>query len=266
MAAKVAAAVVAVTVAVGATVIVINTTGDDPPVASQEPPPAASQDSLSVTTVTEQASYDVHIDVSAQVVKVSGVGNAATVNESLRAPVDARVRELRDDLGGIRGMLEDSDDERWDDPVTIFTYAKVLLQNADYLSVRYENEPHTGLISNSSWQSYDTVTVDLRTGKALTREQIYRPGSVGALRDAFFAHSSDRLCESTSFSDYEFRLTEDNLGDEVTVAFARDHASFTIELPAFNRANACGVRIVDIPYEDLTEVLDPTLVRGLTSG
>jgi eukaryotic-like serine/threonine-protein kinase len=259
VAAKVAAAVVAVTVAVGATVIVINTTGDDPP--------AASQESLSVDTVTEQASYDVNIDVSAQVVQVSGVGNATTVNESLRAPFDARVRELRDDFGGIRGMMKDGDDERWDDPVTIRTKATVLLRNADYLSVRYENTPDAGAISNSgTWISYDTVTVDLRTGKALTRDQIYRPNSVGTLRDVFFAHSSDRLCESTSFADYEFVLTEDNLGDEVTVAFTRDHASFTIELWAFNRATACGVRIVDIPYEDLADVLDPTLVRGLTGG
>jgi eukaryotic-like serine/threonine-protein kinase len=257
VAAKIAATVIAVAVvATAAVVIVTTTTGDDPP--------AAAQEALSVSTRTEQASYDVNVDVSAQVVQVSGVGNAAALNEALRGPVDARVRELRDSFSATRQLLRESDDERWDTPVTIGITATVLLQNANYVSVRYDNLPASDLLSNSSWQSYDAVTVDLRTGKALTRDQIYRPGAPDALVEALLANSPNELCDYEGAE--EITLTEDNLGDVVTVAFTRDHATFTIELPLLGRANACGIPTLDIPYADLADVLDPTLVQGLTTG
>jgi len=260
VAAKIAAAVVAVAVVTGATVIVINTTGDDPP--------AVTQEALSVNTVTEQASYPVRVDVSTQVVQVSGVANAAALNEALRAPVAARIGSLRHDIGLIRDDMRESGDDRWNAPTDIKVTATVLLRNSSYVSVRYDNQPNVGSISNSSWQSYDTVTVDVRTGKALTREQIFRPGAPDALLEAMLAHSPDRLCEDgdVSVGGPGLVLVEDNLGNEVTVAFARDHASFTIELPSFGRMSACGIRTVDIPYADLTNVLDATLVRGLTAG
>lgn len=260
VAAKIAAAVVAVAVVTGATVIVVNTTGDDPP--------AVTQEALSVNTVTEQASYPVRVDVSTQVVQVSGVANAAALNEALRAPVAARIGSLRHDIGLIRDDMRESGDDRWNAPTDIKVTATVLLRNSSYVSVRYDNQPNVGSISNSSWQSYDTVTVDVRTGKALTREQIFRPGAPDALLEALLAHSPDRLCEDgdVNVGGAGLVFVEDNLGKEVTVAFARDHASFTIELPAFGRTNACGIRTVDIPYPDLTDVLDATLVRGLTAG
>jgi serine/threonine-protein kinase len=258
VAAKVAALVVGAAVVVGATVIIVNTAVDDPP--------AVAQEALSVSTVTERASYPVNVDVTTQIVQTSGVGAAAALNEALRAPVDARVREVRDALDGVRAGMRDSDDERWDDPATIEVTATVLLQSANHLSVRYDNEPDASLISNSPWQSYDTVTVDLRTGKALTFGQIYRPGAAGALADVFEVSAPDKLCEDVSTGGTALALSEENLGSEVLVAFTRDHASFTVELPRLGRANACGIPIIDIPYADLADVLDPTLARDLTSG
>lgn len=257
VAAKIAAVVVAAAVVVGATVIIVNTTGDDPPVVAQQ---------LSVNTVTEQASYPVNVDVSAQIVQTSGVGNAAALNEALRAPVDARVRQIRDALDAVRAGMRDSDDERWDDPATITITATVLLQSTNYLSVRYDNDPDSSLISNSPWQSFDTVTVDLRTGKALTTGQIYRPDAAGALATVFETSAPDKLCEDISTGGTDLALTDENLGREVLVAFSRDHASFTVELPLLGRANACGIPVIDIPYADLADVLDPTLVRDLTAG
>ncbi|HEX6357079.1 serine/threonine-protein kinase [Actinophytocola sp.] len=256
--AKIAAAVIGAAVVVSAAVIVITTTGEDPP--------AVAQESLSVSTRTERASYQLNVAVTAELVEVSGVGNAAALNDALRGPVDARIRELRDGFAGVRQMMRDSDDERWDDPVTITVRATVLLRNANYLSVRYENLPDASLISNSSWQSFDAVTVDLRTGEALPPSRVFRPGAPKALADVLLAHSPDRLCADLSTPAGEFVLTEDDLGDAVTVAFTPDHASFTVELPAFNRANACGIQTVDVPYADLADVLDPTLVKELTNG
>jgi serine/threonine-protein kinase len=258
VAAKVAAVVVGAAVVVSATVIVVTTTGDDPP--------AVTQEALSVSTRAEQASYQTNVSVTAELVQVSGAGNAAALNEALRAPVDARIRELRDEFAGIRQMMRDNDDERWDDEVDVIVRATVLLRNSNYLSVRYENLPDVSRISNSWWQSFDTVTVDLRTGEALTRDRLFRPGAPDALARVLLAHSTDNLCADIDPGAGEFVLAEDDLGDAVTVAFTPDHASFTIELPAFDRSNACGIRTVDVPYADLTEVLDPTLVRELTSG
>jgi serine/threonine-protein kinase len=259
LAAKVAAAIVGVAVVAGGAVVVINTIGDDPP--------AASQEAFAVVTKDEKVEYPVNLTFDAQVVEVTGVANSDALNAALRAPLDARVDSLREDLNGIRDLLqEDPDDERWDDPVTIKVSAAVLLANADYVSVRYYNEPNAGAISNSSWQSYDTVTVDRRTGKALAPTRIYRPGTLDRLADTLLASSADRLCADNAIDSDELDLAEANLGTDLTVAFTREHATFTVDLPAFGRINACGIRVVDVPYADLTEILDPALVTGLTAG
>jgi hypothetical protein len=180
--------------------------------------------------------------------------------------VDARIRSLRGDIDGIRQMMRSSDDDRWDDSATVAVTATVLLRNANFVSVRYHTQPNLGQLSDSPWESYDTVTVDLRTGKALPLNRIFLPDSVDRLAGQLLGHTDDRLCTDFSQGGGTLDLTEENLGKEVTVAFTPDHATFTVALPAFGRANACGTQVVDIPYADLTEVLDPTLVRELTGG
>ncbi|MFC4853253.1 hypothetical protein [Actinophytocola glycyrrhizae] len=218
-----------------------------------------------MTTATEQASHPVNVAVSAQVVRVSGPRNAEAVNEALRAPVDARLRAVRDDIAAVRARLRD-DDERWDDPASITITANALVQGTDFVSVRYDNQPDTSLITNSSWQSFDSVTVDVRTGEALTPDEIYRPGAAGELADRWLDEEAIAGCPDISTGSARVDLTEENLGREVTVAFARDHASFTVELPRLGRANACGIPTVDLPYDELSEVLDPVLVADLTTG
>ncbi|MFI7678790.1 serine/threonine-protein kinase [Actinophytocola sp. NPDC049390] len=258
VAAKVAAAVVGAAVVVGATVIVVNTTGDDPPAA--EP--------FAVSVRTEQASYPVNLDTSTQIVQVSGTPNADAVNAALRAPADAQIREVRDNIEGLRSTLRDAGDERWDAQVDVDVEATVLMQGTDYVSVRYANLPDTGLMTTSSatWQDYDTVTVDVRTGKAVTTDEIFRPDAAGHLADLLLAQESLPQCPDIATGDARIDLTEENLGREVQVAFTRDHASFTVFLPRLGRANACGVPTVDMPYDELTEVLDPAFVDKLTAG
>jgi eukaryotic-like serine/threonine-protein kinase len=261
VAAKIAAAVIGVAVVAGAAVIVVETTSD--------PPPAATQEALTVSTRTEQASYQVNVNVSTQVVQVSGVSNADAVNAALRGPVDARVRELRDYVGGVRDMMRGDGDEHWDDPTGIKITAKVLLQTADYLSVRYDNEPDlsaiNGVANNENTPNNGAVTVDLRTGQALTPAQIYQPDTLDALADALVA--TGKMCESASLDPSpDLPLTEKNLGNQVKVAFTRDHAWFAVDLINLGRANACGNATVEIPYADLVNVLNPTLVQALTNG
>jgi eukaryotic-like serine/threonine-protein kinase len=258
LAAKVAAAVVGAAVVVGATVIVVNTTGDDPA------PPA---EPFAVSVRTEQASYEVNLDVSAQVVEVSGAQRAEELNEALRAPVDAAVREVRDGVAAIRQDMREIGDERWDDPASIEVAADVLLQNENYVSVRYDSQPDMGQLSDSSWQAYDTVTVDLSTGKALTAAEMFQPDGAGMLANQWMAEDSITGCPDMQTGATRLDLTEENIGEEVLVAFAPDHASFTVKLSDFGfRATACGTQIVDMPYDELTDVLDPAFVDKLTEG
>jgi serine/threonine-protein kinase len=257
VAAKVAAAVVGVAVVAGAAVIVINTT---------DGPPAASQEAFAVDTRTETASYQTNVAVSAQIVQVSGSPVAESLNAALRAPVDDQVTMVRKSVDSIRDDMREYGDDRWDDPVTIEVKATVLLRNADYVSVRYDNQPRLGSLSDSSWQSYDTVTVDVRTGKALTVDQIFQPDGAAALSDALNENYPDELCSTISTGDTSIDIPKDALGKYVLVAFTREGAEFTIELSVFDRATACGIPTFELPYESLTEVLRPELVRGLTDG
>jgi serine/threonine-protein kinase len=256
MAAKVAAAIVGVAVVAGGAVVVLNTVGDDPP-----------QEAFAVTTRTETASYPVNMAVSAQLVRVTGTPVADAVNAALRAPVDAEIREVRDGVDTIREDLRGAGDERWDDPATIAVTATVLSQNATYLSVRYDSQPALGELTNSSWQSYEAVTVDLRSGTALTTDELLQPNGPQELADVLVDEAPDKICpDLTTGSGRLDELSEKSFDEYVTVGFTRDHASFTIEQSGFGRMTACGITVIDLPYAELGEVLDPALVRGLAAG
>jgi hypothetical protein len=133
--------------------------------------------------------------------------------------------------------------------------------------VRYDSRPDLGVLTNSSWQSYGTVTVDLTTGEALAAEDVFQPGGIDALADLWTEEESITGCPDYWTGATRLDLTRENIGRDVLVAFAADHASFTVELSAFgSRATACGTQVVDMPYDELTDVLDPALVDGLTRG
>ncbi|WP_459706984.1 serine/threonine-protein kinase [Actinophytocola sp. KF-1] len=256
VAAKVAAAVVGAAVVAGATVIVVNTTGGD------DPPPA---EPFAVSVSTEQASYE-HMDVSAQVVTVSGSPRADALNEALRAPVDAAVREVRDGVAAIRQDMRETGDDRWDDPASIAVTADVLLRTDHYVSVRYDSRPDLGVLTNSSWQSYGTVTVDLDTGKALTADEVFQPDGADWLAALWLREEPIAACTDPLTGQSRLPLKQEDLGTDVLVAFTRDHASFTVDMAALGRATACGTPVVDMPYDELTDVLDPALVDKLTGG
>jgi serine/threonine-protein kinase len=258
VAAKIAAAVIGIAVVAGGTVIAVNAADD---------PPEISQEILVVEMPTETASYPTNFAVSAQVVRVSGSEHAAELSAALRAPVDGAVRYLRDGVDAIRTDMRNSSDDRWDDPVSVAVKGQVLLHNAKYLSVRYDTQPDLGQLTDSSWQTYATVTVDLRNGKALTTEDTFQPDAAGRLADVLVEKVPDKLCEDLLTGSVRLDdLAESNFGKEMTVAFTPDHASFTFDLAAFGRTTACGTPVVDLPYDELTGVLDPTLVAGLTAG
>jgi hypothetical protein len=249
VAAKVAAVVLAVAVVVGAVVVITNTVGDETPAAA-----------LAVDVRTARASYDVNLDVTADIVQVSGHPDPAIeerIDRALQEPVNTEVNELRTSVDSLRDLL--ADEPRADTPVATTIEASVLLQNDNFVSVRYENQPVSDLITNSSWQSFATVTVDLRTGD--TVGQIIRPGlgtdqAMDMLERSLVDHSPDGLCD--------FDLAPADLGENLLYAFTPDHVEFTVVLPLLGAENACGIPTVQVPYDDLAGLLDPDLVVGLT--
>lgn len=235
--------------------IVTSTVGDEAGV-SADP-------QLSVDVRTLQASYDVNLDVTADVVQVSGHPDRAIeerIDRALLAPVNGEIADLREGVDALRELL--AEEERADDPVTTTITATVVLQNERFVSVRYENQPVSDLITNSSWQSFATATVDLRTGAAV--EGIFRGAvedGMDALAPLLVEYSADGLCGAGSIE-----LAADDLGSKVLVAFAGDHVEVTVVLPLLGQANACGIPTVDVPYEAFGDLLDPALVAGLTGG
>jgi serine/threonine-protein kinase len=264
VAAKVAAAVIGIAVAAGGTVIAVDTIGDDPPAAAEQGP-------FTVDTVVEQASYEVDIDVTAELVQVSNHEDPAVeadIDEELRRPVDEEITYLRESVAEIRDMIDGQ--PQADDPVTIEVDAEILLRNREFVSVRYDVQPTLNGLSDSSWQSYKTVTVDLRDGAVLTPSAMFRPEALtpegmAELALLLIRNSDGPLCPDPTGAT-ELDLAVENLGEELAVAFTGTEAEFTINLPRLGHTSACGIQTVSVPYEDLGDELNPEVIERLTAG
>ena len=265
VAAKVAAAVIGIAVAAGGTVIAVDTIGDDPP------PAAAEQTAFTVDTVVEEASYEVDIDTRVELVQVSNHEDPAveeTLDAELRRPVDEEITYLRESVAEIREMIDGQ--PQADDPVTIDVEAEILLRNREFVSVRYDVQPTLNGLSDSSWQTFKTVTVDLRNGGVLTPSALYQPdvltpAGLDDLALLLIRNSDGPLCPDPTGAT-ELELGAENLSQEVAVAFTDSEAEFTIDLPSLGHTSACGIQTVSVPYEDLGEVLYPEVIDRLTAG
>lgn len=264
VAAKVAAAVIGIAVAAGGTVIAVDTIGDDPPAAAEQAP-------FTVDTVVEQASYEVDIDVTAELVQVSNHEDPSveeSIDEALRRPVDEEITYLRESVAEIREMIDGQ--PQADDPVTITVDAEILLQNREFVSVRYDVQPTLNGLSDSSWQTYETVTVDLRNGGVLTpsamfQPEVLTPEGMDELALQLIRNSDGPLCPDPSgASELDFGV--ENLSEEIAVAFTDTEAEFTVDLPGLGHTTACGIQTVSVPYEDLGDVLYPEVIDRLTAG
>lgn len=262
VAAKIAAAVIGIAVAAGGTVIAVETIGDDPPAAAQP---------FAVDTVVEQASYEVDIDATVELVQVSNHEDPAVeeaLDEELRRPVDEEITYLRESVADLRTMI--AGQPQADDPVTIEVDAEILLQNREFVSVRYDVQPMLNGLSDSSWQTVKTVTVDLRNGGVLTPGAMYQPDvltpeGLDELALLLIRNSDGPLCPDPTGAS-ELDLAPENLSQEVAVAFTDTEAEFTIDLAGLGHITACGIQTVSVPYEDLDDVLYPEVIDRLTAG
>ena len=255
VAAKIAAVVVAVAVVVGATVIVVGVnSGGSPP---------AEQQALRVNSQTVRTTYDdVILNVSAQVVQVSGHPDSAVqqrINNGLRAPVNDEISRLRDNIAGTRELTPGHPQQNA--PFNLDTTAKVLLRNDDFLSVHYDHAVVSDLITNSDWSTANSTTVNLRTGETLAPDAILTENA-DLTQVARALDRDGGVCGMPGV----LSITRDDFGDAVQVGFTRRAMEFTLELPRLSGfANACGIKTIAVPYGEL-DGLDRNLVAKLTAG
>jgi hypothetical protein len=263
VAAKIAAVVIAVAVIAGAAVITFSATAENAP-------PAGAQQSLRVSTQTVQTSYDdVKLNVTAGIVQVTGHPDGhvqQTINDALRDQVGDEVNVLREQVAGTRRQV--GDHPQRDAPFNLVVTPDVRLQNDNFLSVRYENVPTSDLITNSSWTTYRTITVDLRTGRSLGptaifgQDNVSKPTADGVSR-AIEAQESGNVCGLQT----PLTLTPEDFAEHVQIAYTRDAVEFTLVLPSLpDYTNACGIQTVGVPYDDVSNLVDSTLVRELAAG
>ncbi len=263
VAAKVAAAVIGIAVAAGGAVIAVEATGEEPPAAAQP---------FSVDTVVEEASYEVDIDVRTELVQVSNHEDPAveeSLDEELRRPVDERITYVRESVAEIRDMIDGQ--PQADDPVTITVDAEILLQNREFVSVRYDVQPAMGGLSDSSWQSYETVTVDLRNGGVLTpsamfQPEVLTPAGMDELELQLISSSEEPLCPDPDTGQTHLTIEVASLNEGVDVAFTPTEAEFAVDLREVGAFAFCGIKTVSVSYEELDEVLYPEVIDRLTAG
>jgi protein kinase-like protein len=261
VAAKVAAVVIAVVVIAGAAVITFQAKED---IGS----PAGGAQALRVGTQTAQATYnDVNLNATAGIVQVSGHedrGVQQAINDALRAPVNDEVNTLREQVAGARRGAVGHPQQNA--PFNLVVTPSIRLRNDNFLSVRYENAPTSDLITNSSWTSYTTVTVDLRTGRALGplaifgQERVSKP-TADRVSEAIEAQEPGNVCGIGT----PLQLKSEDFPEHVQIAFTGDAVEFTLVLPLLpGYANACGIPTVAVPYDDISNLVDAQLTRELT--
>ncbi|WP_291416325.1 hypothetical protein, partial [Actinophytocola sp.] len=255
VAAKVAAVVIAVAVVVGATVIVVGVNGDGPPVAEAQ--------ALSVDTQTVRTSYDdVILNVSAQVVQVSGHPNGTVqqrINDALRSSVDDEINQLRESIAATRELTAGHPQQNA--PFNLATRAEITLRNNDFVSVHYDHRVRSDLITNSDWSTATATTVDLHTGAALAADAIFTD-AVDLTEVARALDHDGGVCGMPG----RLSFTRSDLGDVVRIGFTRNAIEFTLELPRIaGFANACGIPTIAVPYGEI-DGLDKNLVAKLTAG
>lgn len=158
--------------------------------------------------------------------KITVTGTYARGPAALKAPITARVKEYAAALRGHRAK------------VVVDTAVK--LNGPRYASVRYDITVISKILSHPTWLRARTVTVDLRTGKALKGTDLFRPGA--DLRVLV----KGRQCVSK----LKFKRSDLN-GPGLQFALTKDHLEVAVDGPYFGTATACGQQTFKIPYSKL---------------
>ncbi|SFP59745.1 protein kinase domain-containing protein [Amycolatopsis rubida] len=261
---------VAVLVVVGALVtggILVFNRQDDPP------PPAALTVAIQTDSGRDQA---LPITYDLQYPQVSGGPDAAVrkrVNDALRAPVDKRLKAIRDARANPGWQPQFA--EAGETPAARST-ARILVQTPTLLSVRYDHDLDSNVLSHTTWRFPETVTVDLATGNPLGPQDMFRPEILTAagmktLTERIEPHTRNGFCRIVSVDD-EGRTATIDAADRVpardhvpgaSVGFTKTGAEFEILWYDLGCDMASGKETATVPYAEIADLLRPKLVTML---
>ncbi|MFI5614483.1 serine/threonine-protein kinase [Amycolatopsis sp. NPDC051903] len=264
LAGKIAAAVLVVGALVAGGVAIFGN-HDDPPAQ------AALTVSLQTTAGRDQAlpvTYDL------QFPQVSGGPDPAVrqrTNEALRAPVDKRLKAIRDGVAGYRDRFQETGDT-----AAARSTARILLQTPSVLSVRYQHDLDSSVLSHPTWRFPETVTVDLGTGKVLGPGDVFRPEVLTAagmttLTQRLEPHTKNGFCRVPEV-DGEGRQVGIDAADRgsggahvpgAAFGFTGTGVQFEILWYDLGCDTASGQETVTVPYGELGDLLAPKLLAML---
>lgn len=264
---KIVIAVLAIGALVAGGVWIYATVGDAP-----------RQAALSVAVQTANGQdATLPITYSLQYPQVSGHADPAVqqrVNDALRAPIDERLRSLREELSDpdILNMVRERGDV-----LKAHTTAEVLVQTPGLLSVRYDHMLDSAVIAHSSWQFAETVDVDLSTGQVLGPREMFRPEVLTAagmetLTARLAPHTRNGFCSTPAIGSYGGKQVSIDTsespggGDHVPhadIGFTATGADFLIKWYELGCIMAAGQETVTVPYDELADLLRPQLLTML---
>ncbi|QRP50460.1 serine/threonine-protein kinase [Amycolatopsis sp. FDAARGOS 1241] len=234
-----------------------------------EPPaPAALTVSLQTLSGHDQAlpvTYDL------QFPQVSGGSDPAVrqrLNDALRAPVDKRLKTIRDGVSGYRDRFQETGDT-----AAVHSTARILLQTPSVLSVRYHHDLDSSVLSHSTWRFPETVNADLGTGQVLGPKDVFRPEVLTAagmttLTRRLEPHTKNGFCRVPEVDGEGRQVGIDAAdrgagGDHVPGAafgFTGTGVQFDILWYDLGCDTASGQETVTVPYGELGDLLLPKLL------
>ncbi|WP_439381309.1 protein kinase domain-containing protein [Amycolatopsis lexingtonensis] len=239
--------------------------GDDPPAPPPPPPLSVAMQTMTGRDPALPISYEL------QYPQVSGGADAALrqrINDALRAPVDKRLKSLHD------GVAEPSTLERVrqeGETVALRSSARVLLRTPGLLSVRYDHDLDSAVLSHPTWRFPEALSVDLATGQLLGPRDVFRPEILTAagmrtLTQRLAPHTKNGFCTVPGVTgDAERRVGIDasertGSGAHVpaaTFGFTDAGAEFEILWYDLGCATAAGNETVVLPYDEIADLLQP---------
>lgn len=236
---------------------------------------------VEVKTMTgQEPSLPITYDL--QYPQVSGHADAAVqqrINAALRAPADQRLQSLRQAVADP-GMLAEI--QRRGDVIRLHSTAKVMLQTQSLLSVRYDHDLDSDMLSHSSWRFPESVNVDLGTGQVLGPREMFRTEALtekgmATLTNRLIAHSKHGWCRRAGVvvGNEELPLASIDAakssggGEHVPaadIAFTDAGVDFLVLYYDLGCTTADWQETITVPYGELTDLVQPQLLTKLGKG
>jgi hypothetical protein len=239
-----------------------------------------SQAAFAVTMQTSSGrDQGLPITYDLQYPQVSGVADPVAqqrINDALRAPVDKRLKSIRDAVSDpdVLPMFQERNDT-----ANVRTTTRILLQTPSLLSVRYDHDLDSDVLSHTTWRFPETVNVDLTTGQVLGPKDMFRPEVLTAagmktLTQRLALHvEGGEFCSTPTIGDYRGRQVTIDATEAVDrgtehvpaadIGFTATGAGFEILWYELGCAAASGQQTVTLPYDEIADLLLPRFLTML---